>query len=166
MKLTFLFDSEMAVWVRSDAGVILFDTDSEPVDLASHARRLGFSLHDVDAVVLSHGHADHTGGLQALLDANPNVPVYCAPGLLTPPYMTVPDGPPQFIGTPLLHGEGPRPAGLVTFTGARQILPDCLALNGALGPAQTVFRQKQGDAFVVHRHQDESWLVLGRPSAS
>lgn len=163
MKLTFLFDGEMSVWVRTDEGVILFDTDSTPENLAAHASKLGFSLSDVDAVVLSHGHLDHTGGLQAMLDVKPNVPVHFAPGMLTAPYSIVPDGPPEFIGTPLLHEGGSLPAGVTTFTGKREILPNCLALNGALGPVETKFRQKKDGEFVVHRYQDESWLVLGKP---
>ena len=34
-----------------------------------NARLLGVDLHDVDAVVISHGHPDHFGGIQGVLEA-------------------------------------------------------------------------------------------------
>jgi len=39
-------------------------------------RRLGIDPHSIDAIVISHIHADHTGGLDAFLADNPNVTVY------------------------------------------------------------------------------------------
>ena len=46
---------------------VLFDTGLSGLFLAN-ARKLGTELDDVDTVVLSHGHIDHTGGLPALAD--------------------------------------------------------------------------------------------------
>jgi 7,8-dihydropterin-6-yl-methyl-4-(beta-D-ribofuranosyl)aminobenzene 5'-phosphate synthase len=45
---------------------ILFDTGYSGVFLAN-ADKMGFSLSDLDFVVLSHGHLDHTGGLVTLI---------------------------------------------------------------------------------------------------
>ena len=164
MRLTLLFDGEMAVWIQTDAGVILFDTDSKPDSLAGAVAEQGFSFKDVDMVVLSHSHNDHVGGLQAVLDVKPDVPIHGAPGLLTPPYGVVPDKEePEFIGSRLLHGDGPKPAGITPFTGKREILPDCLCVNGATGPSTSRFRKKIDGEFVVDRYEHESWLVLGKP---
>jgi 7,8-dihydropterin-6-yl-methyl-4-(beta-D-ribofuranosyl)aminobenzene 5'-phosphate synthase len=44
---------------------ILFDTGYSGVFLAN-AAKMGIGLYDLDAIVLSHGHIDHTGGLFAL----------------------------------------------------------------------------------------------------
>ena len=162
MRLTLLFDREMSVWIQTDPGVILFDTDSVPDDLSAAVADAGLSLANVDAVVLSHSHNDHVGGLQAVLDAKPDVPIHVAPGLLIPPYGTVPDGEPEFIGSDLLHGNGPKPTGITTFTGTREVAPDCLAVNGAVGPTKTRFKKKIDGEFVVDRYQHESWLILGK----
>jgi 7,8-dihydropterin-6-yl-methyl-4-(beta-D-ribofuranosyl)aminobenzene 5'-phosphate synthase len=55
---------------------ILFDTgDSVPIFL-SNMKKLGVNPKEIDIVALSHIHGDHTGGLDAVLQANPNVTVY------------------------------------------------------------------------------------------
>jgi 7,8-dihydropterin-6-yl-methyl-4-(beta-D-ribofuranosyl)aminobenzene 5'-phosphate synthase len=43
------------------------------------AEALGIALARADAVVLSHGHYDHTGGLAAALQGRHRVPVYAQP---------------------------------------------------------------------------------------
>lgn len=56
---------------------ILFDTAASSEALLFNADVLGVRLGDVEAVVLSHGHWDHTGGLVAAVKAidKPNLPV-------------------------------------------------------------------------------------------
>jgi 7,8-dihydropterin-6-yl-methyl-4-(beta-D-ribofuranosyl)aminobenzene 5'-phosphate synthase len=55
---------------------ILFDTGSEGKILLANMRKLGIDPHAIDAVVLSHSHGDHTGGLDAFLRENRDVIVY------------------------------------------------------------------------------------------
>jgi len=55
---------------------ILFDTGGSGDILLANMHRLGLDPEGVDAVVLSHIHADHTGGLGAFLAHNPDVTVY------------------------------------------------------------------------------------------
>ena len=45
---------------------ILFDTGYSDVFL-SNAQKMGISVKDLDYLVFSHGHLDHTGGLGALI---------------------------------------------------------------------------------------------------
>lgn len=59
---------------------ILFDT-GEQGNLVHNAQVLGCDLRQVDKVVLSHGHFDHTGGLFKLLKYRGRVPVYAHPDL-------------------------------------------------------------------------------------
>ena len=47
---------------------LLFDTGADGGILLENMRLLGKDPLDIDVVVISHAHADHTGGLQALLD--------------------------------------------------------------------------------------------------
>ena len=55
---------------------ILFDTGNNAEIFAHNAGEAGVDLTDLDFVVLSHRHGDHTSGLNYLLTINPNVPVY------------------------------------------------------------------------------------------
>ena len=43
---------------------------------------MGAHPADIDALALSHGHYDHTGGLTALLKVRPGITVYAHPGVL------------------------------------------------------------------------------------
>jgi 7,8-dihydropterin-6-yl-methyl-4-(beta-D-ribofuranosyl)aminobenzene 5'-phosphate synthase len=45
---------------------LLFDTGVSPNGMVENVRRLGLSLHDVEAIVLSHGHWDHVTGMEGV----------------------------------------------------------------------------------------------------
>jgi 7,8-dihydropterin-6-yl-methyl-4-(beta-D-ribofuranosyl)aminobenzene 5'-phosphate synthase len=55
---------------------VLFDTGGDGGVLLSNMQKLGLDAEAVEAVVLSHIHGDHTGGLGAFLSRNPDVTVY------------------------------------------------------------------------------------------
>jgi len=56
--------------------VILFDTGSDGNILLTNMKKMGIDPQKVDAVFLSHLHGDHTGGLGAFLQQNPQVTIY------------------------------------------------------------------------------------------
>ena len=83
MRITVVYDNER---VRDDlhtgwgfsalvGGEVLFDTGGEAPALLDNLATLGARADDVETVVLSHGHADHVGGLGGLLDQQPDVTV-------------------------------------------------------------------------------------------
>jgi 7,8-dihydropterin-6-yl-methyl-4-(beta-D-ribofuranosyl)aminobenzene 5'-phosphate synthase len=68
---TMLADDGIGEWgfaalVGVDGSRILFDTGANEDTVARNAQALGLDLSDVDTVVLSHNHADHTTGLLTL----------------------------------------------------------------------------------------------------
>jgi len=65
-----------ACLITSADGSILFDTGADGAVLLSNMRRLGLDPTDVDAIVLSHIHADHTGGLDEFLAERAGVDVW------------------------------------------------------------------------------------------
>lgn len=76
----------MAFWIEMDARRVLFDTGQWLV-LADNAHALGVDLGSVEAVVLSHGHDDHTGGwAEVLRAAAGSVTVYAPPEVLAPKF--------------------------------------------------------------------------------
>ena len=54
---------------------ILFDTGNNAEILSGNCAALGVDLTQLDCVVLSHRHWDHTAGLKHLLQINPSLPV-------------------------------------------------------------------------------------------
>src|SRR6516162_6836461 len=55
---------------------ILFDTGNNARTFEHNVKALGVDLRNIDFVVISHRHADHTSGITYLLSVNPKVPIY------------------------------------------------------------------------------------------
>jgi len=68
----------LAWWIDTGAHRVLFDT-GQGMALTHNAARLGIDLATADAIVLSHGHYDHVGGLEAALNAAPTAPLFFHP---------------------------------------------------------------------------------------
>ncbi len=68
-----------ALLLEIDQRRILFDCGKDAEVLAANAEAAGLDLSSVDALVLSHGHYDHSGGISYLLQKAPALPVYCHP---------------------------------------------------------------------------------------
>jgi 7,8-dihydropterin-6-yl-methyl-4-(beta-D-ribofuranosyl)aminobenzene 5'-phosphate synthase len=58
---------------------LLFDTGGDGQILLENMRILGIDPNQIEAVVLSHAHGDHTGGLSALLELEARPTVYLLP---------------------------------------------------------------------------------------
>ncbi|MBN1695875.1 MAG: MBL fold metallo-hydrolase [Spirochaetales bacterium] len=69
-------DPGFSAVIRCGNKTILFDTGMYAHTLTHNLSVGGISQRDIDAVVLSHNHNDHTNGLPAVLKMNPEVPVY------------------------------------------------------------------------------------------
>lgn len=66
---------------------LLFDTGPAGLATLHNAPWLGVDLRAADAIVLSHGHKDHTGGLAAVLQLlGRSIPVYAHPGIFADRY--------------------------------------------------------------------------------
>jgi metal-dependent hydrolase (beta-lactamase superfamily II) len=87
MILTVVFDNNpydsrlqtgwgFAAWLECSGQTVLFDTGADGVVLLDNMAALGLDFKAIGIVVLSHIHGDHTGGLAAVLAANPQVTVY------------------------------------------------------------------------------------------
>lgn len=89
----------LALWIERDPLRALFDTGQGPA-LARNADALGVPLATARAVLLSHGHYDHTGGLAAVLRRAPQARVHAHPAALSHRYAG--DGPPGLrpVGIP------------------------------------------------------------------
>ena len=110
MRITILVNNEtirtdlqaehgLAVWVDTGAHRVLFDTGASQA-LVNNARLLGIDLARADAVALSHGHYDHTGGLVDILGLAPHARLYLHPDAILARYSVHPSRPPKAVGMP------------------------------------------------------------------
>ncbi len=107
----------LAMAVEDDAGGFwLWDTGASPAFL-DNALAMGLDLRRAHGLALSHGHYDHTGGLEALLRSGFSAPILAHAGLNRPRYARHGDRiDPIGIPRPLEHFEA--------VSGTRQLTPD------------------------------------------
>jgi 7,8-dihydropterin-6-yl-methyl-4-(beta-D-ribofuranosyl)aminobenzene 5'-phosphate synthase len=76
----------IALWIAADDRRILYDT-GQGHTLLTNARLLGVDVTTAEALVISHGHADHTGGIAALMEAGFRGRIYLHPAALNSKYV-------------------------------------------------------------------------------
>lgn len=74
-----------SMWIETGVRHILFDTGQGNA-LETNASVLGVDLGKTDILVLSHGHYDHTGGIDQVLHQAHHAHVYCHSGAVQPRY--------------------------------------------------------------------------------
>jgi 7,8-dihydropterin-6-yl-methyl-4-(beta-D-ribofuranosyl)aminobenzene 5'-phosphate synthase len=86
------FSMLVTVHKGAERGHLVFDTGMTPDGMAGNMRRLAIDPGAVEAVVLSHGHFDHTTGLDGFVRAvgRPNIPVVVHPLLWTRRRLAIP----------------------------------------------------------------------------
>lgn len=74
-----------SLWIETGARVILFDTGNRDAFLPN-LKTLGLDLSRVTDLVLSHGHYDHSGGIEAVVEAASDLTVYLHQAAMQPRY--------------------------------------------------------------------------------
>ena len=98
MKITFLSDNKtenslcMAEWglsvmIESQNHKVLFDVGASSLFL-ENAKNLKLPIDDVEAVVISHGHYDHTEGMEAFCDSNKDAKIFIHKNAIAKSYGT------------------------------------------------------------------------------
>ena len=80
-----LAEHGLSLWIEYGNRHILFDTGQSDI-LVQNAKALNIDLARADAIVLSHGHYDHTGGLSTVLDIAPKARIYLHPAAIEPKF--------------------------------------------------------------------------------
>jgi 7,8-dihydropterin-6-yl-methyl-4-(beta-D-ribofuranosyl)aminobenzene 5'-phosphate synthase len=89
----------LSFYIETGDRRILFDT-GQNLAISNNARVLGIDLKQIDTVVLSHGHYDHSGGLQSILECNKNFTLYGHPDVFSPKVKQT-NGNYKYIGIPV-----------------------------------------------------------------
>lgn len=68
----------LSLFIETSRGKLLLDTGAGWA-IRHNLDELGISHDDIDHIVLSHGHGDHTGGLKEILQKKGSIPVWASP---------------------------------------------------------------------------------------
>jgi 7,8-dihydropterin-6-yl-methyl-4-(beta-D-ribofuranosyl)aminobenzene 5'-phosphate synthase len=102
------FSALVTIEKAEKATRVLFDAGLTPDGLVENMRRLELSPQDIDIIVLSHGHWDHTTGMDGLVKAlgRTNVPVLIHPEFWSRRRIALPGGPVELPSTSKRALEG------------------------------------------------------------
>jgi 7,8-dihydropterin-6-yl-methyl-4-(beta-D-ribofuranosyl)aminobenzene 5'-phosphate synthase len=89
----------LSFWIEAEGRKILFDTGQGEA-LEPNAQQLGVDLGQTDAIVISHGHYDHTGGLPRVLARSRRAVLYIHPLAFESKYSRREKAPGRPIGIP------------------------------------------------------------------
>lgn len=119
-----LAEHGLSMLIEAGGWRIIFDTGQGRV-LPENLTTLGLSLDPLDALVLSHGHYDHTGGVAAVLDASNPKAIFIHPAALEEKFTSNGRSPCRSIGIPAQSREALDAArDLIVWTrGAAEVVP-------------------------------------------
>lgn len=152
----------LSLYIETPKHRILFDMGPDEQFL-SNAEKLGVDLREVDLAILSHGHYDHGGGLEAFCKRNPTAKIYLRKGAFGEYVALEEDESLRYIGLdPALQKYADR----LVFTDESLRLDDELLLfsavpdtYGALS-ASGKLKERQGENLLQDRFLHEQDLLI------
>lgn len=66
----------LSLFIETPGHKVLFDTGASDLFIRN-ARLMNIDLSEVDYLILSHGHRDHTGGIRHFMEINKTAPIVC-----------------------------------------------------------------------------------------
>lgn len=122
----------LALWIQADEHRVLSDT-GQGHTLLQNARLLGIDLATAEALIISHGHSDHTGGIAALIDAGFRGKTYIHPAAMKGKYQREKIPPARAKGIPPASYQALLSGGVavVETPGPTQVAPGII-VTGAI----------------------------------
>jgi phosphoribosyl 1,2-cyclic phosphodiesterase len=156
-----------ATYMETDSGGLLIDAGLSRRRIAALLTRIGRNLTDVRAVLLTHGHADHTCGVRSVVYEQ-DIEIFAAPGVgESLGANTVTPGEPCTVGDlTVTFFEVPHDS--MTY-GVRVVHEGyTVAMATDLGEAgiEVLRRMRGAEAVVLEANHDPDWLRRGPYSAS
>ena len=156
-----------ATYIETDSGGLLVDAGLPPRRIGALLAQIGRTLADVNAVLLTHGHTDHTCGVPALV-RDRDIEVFAAPGVgeSLGAISVVPGEPCSVEDLGVTFFEVPHDS--MTYGVRVSEGSSAVAMATDLGEAGVdVLRSMSGaEAVVLEANHDPDWLSRGPYSAS
>lgn len=151
-----------ATYIESGGRGLLIDAGLSCRRIKALLDRIGRSLADVEAVLLTHGHADHTSGVRSLLRERP-LPIHAAPGVWEKPGGTVFEPGDSFLVGEMEAAFFSVPHDTPTYGVRLSNGSNSVALATDLGEVtpETLHWMRGADAVVIEANHDEDWLRQG-----
>lgn len=158
------YEHGLSFYIETDRHKILMDTGASDLFL-ENAKKLGIDLAAVDIAVLSHGHYDHSGGLETFRSVNETAPIFLQSSAAGE-YYSVPDSTaePRYIG---LSENAKALPGLFFVPPVGELrIDDELSLFGGIGFAHSLssanqdLKVKTEDGLIEDSFGHEQCLVV------
>ncbi len=150
--------------IGDDKVTVLMDTGPSPEALLYNADMMGINLENVDVIVLSHGHYDHTGGLhEALKQVKKRVPVIGHPTVFEPKLSMMPHL--RLIGAPVTSSDILSASGVPVFASDPVKIANGITTTGEV-PRISAFETVRGfwtvhnQRFIEDKMIDEQSLII------
>ncbi|MCI8668626.1 MAG: MBL fold metallo-hydrolase [Lachnospiraceae bacterium] len=131
----------LSMKVEYKGNSLLFDTGQTGIFL-DNADKMNIDLTDINDIILSHGHYDHTGGLQSFLKKYFEKNIYVGRNFFDRKYRKNQDGSIVYNGNPFL-----------TEDGAEQVTPDNVAVIKESGSTFHTINSR------IYKMDEGMWLV-------
>jgi len=176
-KPGFMAEWGLSILVQADGVNVLFDTGGY-FAAVRNADKLGIDLRAIDKIVLSHGHADHTGGLRDVLMRTGPREVIAHPAIWELKYTKrTYEKREAFVGIPFNREELELYGALFTLSKEPVYITDTIVTTGEIEQTtdfegiEPIFYVKEGDSLrhdlipddlaLIVRTQEGLVIVLG-----
>ena len=143
-----LAEHGFAAWIDTGEECFLFDTGQGSA-LVPNCRTLGVDLNRACALILSHGHYDHSGAVDAFLAINPHAPILHGHGATARRFSCHPQQPARQIGMAetIRQALARLPPERYSVLDAPRYLRPGFGITGPV-PRQTAFEDTGGPFFL------------------
>lgn len=128
------FSAMIQVKCGKKQATVLLDTGMSPNGILHNAGTMGINLNDIQAIILSHGHVDHTMGLPSLIDKldSPQIPLICHPDALLDRKLIMPGGYEVNVSAPKLTASQQKKTAMVNKTDPTLLVDNMVLVSGEI----------------------------------
>lgn len=129
------FSAMIQVKCGNKQGTVLYDTGISSGGTLHNMSVMGINVNDMQAIILSHGHMDHTLGLSALIDkigSNQKMPLIFHPDALLERKAVMPGGYENDVSAPKLTDSQKNKVDIVNNTNPILLVDNMILVSGEI----------------------------------